>query len=232
VPDIVKATTTAIDRLGRIRPEARFRVHAVSSATGTVWVAGELQPAAPGLPDNFTQGATAAIDVSVGGSSTNAKVALKPGERSFLTSLTVPQGASGTVDVRVRVTAEGGGLPVQDSIRFDTSTRGEPLIFRRGVTTANRLLPAADFRFSRTERARIEIPVGDAKPGAGRVLDRAGQPVQVPVTTGERIDQSSGQRWVTADVTLAALAPGDYAIEVAVLGPTEERTLVGIRVTR
>jgi len=232
VPDIVKATTAALDRLGRIRPEARFRVHAISNAAGTVWVAGELQPAASGQPDAFVQGATAAIEVSSGGTSTNSKVALKPGERAFVTSLPLPHGASGNVDVRVRLTAEGGGLPLQDSIRFDTSTKGEPLLFRRGATTGNRLLPAADFRFSRTERVRIEIPVGDAKPGAGRVLDRAGQPVQVPVTTGERVDQSSGQRWVTADVTLAALAPGDYAIELAVQGTTEERTLVGVRVTR
>jgi VWFA-related protein len=232
VPDIVKATSTAIDRLGRIRPDARFRVHAVSSATGTVWVAGELQPAAPGQPDAFAQGATATIEVTAAGTAMHAKVPLKAGERSFLTSVSLPQKAPGTVDVRVRVTADGGGLPLQDSIRFDASSKGEPLMFRRGPTTANRLLPAADFRFSRTERVRIEIPIESGKPGVGRVLDRTGQPMQLPVATAERVDQASGQRWVTADVTLAALAPGDYAVEIAVQGATEDRTLVAIRVTR
>jgi hypothetical protein len=232
VPDIAKATSAAIERLSRIRPEARFRVHAISSAPGTVWVAGELQPAAPGQPDQFPQGGTATIDLTSGGVSTSSKVALKAGERSFLTAMALPQGASGALDVRVRLTSETSTLPLLDSIRIDPSAKNEPLLFRRGATTGNRLVPAADFRFSRTERLRVEIPAGDAKPGTGRVLDRASQPLQVPVTTGERVDTATGQRWVTADVTLAALAPGDYAIEVALQGNTEERTLIGIRVTR
>ena len=149
-----------------------------------------------------------------------------------MTTMTLPQGASGAVDVRVRLTSDSSRLPLLDSIRVEASSKNEPLLFRRSATTGNRLVPAADLRFSRTERMRIEIPAGDAKPGAGRVLDRAGQPLQVPVTTGERVDTATGQRWVTADVTLAALAPGDYAIEVALQGTAEERTLVGIRVTR
>ena len=233
VPDVVKTTAAAIDRLSRIRPEARFRVHAISGTNGTVWIAGELQPPPPGQqPDDFAQGGTAAIELTSGKLSTSSKVALMAGERNFLTTMTLPQGASGAVDVRVRLTSDSSRLPLLDSIRVDTSSKNEPLLFRRSATTGNRLLPAADFRFSRTERIRIEIPTGDAKPGAGRVLDRVGQPLQVPVTTGERVDTATGQRWVTADVTLAALAPSDYAIEVALQGTAEERTLVGIRVTR
>jgi VWFA-related protein len=232
IPDIVRATNAALDRLGRVRPEARFRIHAVTGGKGTLWVAGEFQAVA-GQPDAFAQGATAVIEAAAGGSSTTSKVAMKAGERTFLSSLALPQGATGPLDIRVRVTAsEAGGLPLSDSIRLETAAKGEPLLFRRGTSTGNRVVPAADFRFSRTERVRLEIPVEDAKPGAGRVLDRAGQPLQVPVTTGERVDATSGQRWVTADVNLAALAPGDYVIEVAVQGASEERTLVGIRVTR
>jgi VWFA-related protein len=233
VPQIVQATAAAIDRLGRIRPDAPFRIHAVTGGKDTLWVAGEYH-AAPGGRDEFAQGGTALIEAAAGGTSTTAKVTLKPGERTFLSSLALPPGATGQLDVRVRLAGEVGGLPLSDSIRLDAAAKGEPLLFRRGATTGNRLLPAADFRFSRTERVRIEIPVGDAKPGAGRVLDRAGQPLQVPVTTGERVDTASGQRWVTADVNLAALAPGDYAVEVAVAvqGAAEARTLVGIRVTR
>ena len=42
------------------------------------------------------------------------------------------------------------------------------------------------------------------------MLDRAGQPLQVPVTVSERVDADSGQRWLVADITLAALGAGDY----------------------
>ena len=110
----------------------------------------------------------------------------------------------------------------------------QPLLFRRGVTTGNRVLPAADLRFSRTERVRLELPVaGDAKAGAGRILDRAAQPLQVPVTVGERLDDATGQRWITADVVLAPLAGGDYAIEVEVVGDGKsQRVISAIRVVR
>ena len=71
------------------------------------------------------------------------------------------------------------------------------------------------------------------KPGQGRLLDRTGQALQVPVTIGERTDMATGQRWVTADVTLAPLGAGEYVIEVSALGAGAERkTLTAIRVTR
>jgi hypothetical protein len=66
-------------------------------------------------------------------------------------------------------------------------------------------------RSSRTERVRLEIPVGpgprNGKCLHGQVLDRGDIPTQVPVRVGERTDEGSGQRWITADVTLAALSP-------------------------
>jgi hypothetical protein len=113
----------------------------------------------------------------------------------------------------------------------------QPLLFRRGVTTGNQLLPAADMRFSRTERARLEFPVGpgprDGKAIKGQVLDRGGLPTQVPVRVAERTDETSGQRWITADVTLAALSPADYGIEVVIEREgTEQRVLTPIRVVR
>jgi VWFA-related protein len=236
VPEITRATTAAIDQLGRIRPESRFRIHAVTGGTSTLWVAGELQGAA-GKQDEFAQGATATIEAMAAGfPTTTSKVVLKAGERTFLTAMALPATVAGQLDVRARLKSESTTLPLSDAIRLDAAPSGQPLLFRRGITTGNRLLPAADFRFSRTERIRIEIPISSstsvAKPGPGRVLDRAGQPLQVPVTIGERSDEAGGQRWITADVTLAPLSVGDYAIEVTVLGSPEQRTLVGIRVTR
>jgi hypothetical protein len=120
-------------------------------------------------------------------------------------------------------------------LRIETGLSGvQPLLFRRGATTGNRLLPAADLRFSRTERVRLELPVeGDVKPGSGRLLDRAGQPLQVPVIVGERLDEATGQRWITADVVLAALSGGDYAIEIEVVGVGKsQRVVSAIRLVR
>ena len=102
-------------------------------------------------------------------------------------------------------------MPVTDNLRLNPKASGEPLLFRRGPSTGNRLVPAPTFAVSRTERLRIEVPIdASVKPGSGRLLDRAGQPLQVPVTVGERADAETNQRWLTADVSLAPLAPSDY----------------------
>ena len=46
------------------------------------------------------------------------------------------------------------------------------------------------------------------------LLDRTGKPLAVPVTAAVR-DEADGSRWVTAQLALAPLAPGDYAVEIA-----------------
>jgi VWFA-related protein len=235
VPEATRAITAAIDRLGRVRPDTRFLINAVASegAKRSLWVAGELQPPA-GRPDDFAQGATADVEATAGGASTTTRVTLKAGERTFLTTMPLPAGGN-EVSIRARLVASSGGaLPVSDMLRIDTSSGIQPLLFRRGLSTGNRLVPAADLRFSRTERVRLELPVGaDVKPGGGRLLDRAGQPMQVPVTVGGRVDEATGQQWITADVVLAALSGGDYAVEVEVIGVNESQRIVSaIRVVR
>jgi VWFA-related protein len=235
VPEATRAINAAIDRLGRVRPDTRFLINAVVSAGAkrSLWVAGELQPQA-GRPDDFAQGATADIEATGGGASTTTRVTLRAGERTFLTTMPLPAG-SGELSIRARlVAASGGALPVSDMLRIDTSLGTQPLLFRRGIATGNRLVPAADLRFSRTERVRLELPAdADAKPGSGRLLDRTGQPTQVPVTVGERVDDATGQRWITADVVLAALSGGDYAIEIEVIdGGKSQRIVSAIRVVR
>jgi len=92
--------------------------------------------------------------------------------------------------------------------------------------------PSASRAFA--ERVRLEFPLSaDAKLGTGRLLDKAGQPVTVPVTIGERTDAQSGQRWMTADVILAALGASDYVIEITT-GPAEaqQKVMTAIRVGR
>jgi len=231
------AMGAALGTLGRIRPDARFRINAVglrSGSGGTIWVAGETYPQ-PGDRTDLTAASTADIEVRAGTVTQTATVTLKPGEKTFVTTVTLPSVTEKTVDVRARLKTDGTITPATDAVQTELGpTAAQPLAFRRGPSTANRLMPAADFRFSRTERVRLEIPVSaDAKPGAGRLLDRNGVALQLPVTVGERTDAESGQRWVTADLVLAPLAAGDYAIEVtSSQGGADAKLLTGIRVGR
>jgi hypothetical protein len=231
------AMGAALGTLGRIRPDARFRINATALGSGsgaTIWIAGETYPQ-PGESTNLTGGSTADIEVRSGSATQTTTVTLKPGEKTFVTTVTMPSITEKTVDVRARLKTDGAVTPATDAIQTEVGAAAvQPLAFRRGPSTANRYMPAADFRFNRTERVRLEIPVhADAKPGAGRLLDRNGLALQLPVTVAERTDTASGQRWVTADLALAALAAGDYVIEVSTShGGTESKLLTGIRVGR
>ena len=110
---------------------------------------------------------------------------------------------------------------------------GEPAVFHRGPSTGNQVQPAVGRVFPRSERIRLEMEAAAGAPvWAGAVLDRNGNKTAVPVVTGERTD-SSGQRWLTADITLAPLGPGDYVVEMtATTGTEQQKTLTAIRVTQ
>jgi VWFA-related protein len=234
-PESARAMTAALARLGRIRPEQRFMIHAapVRRSPGgpidAVWVAGEIQ----GPPEEFATGGNATIEVSSGANTAQATASLKLGERAFLVKVPVPAG-SDPLDVRARLSPAAGGTPASDTTKLDPSpSLLEPLLFRRGQSTGNRLQPAAGFMFSRTDRLHLELPIAAATtPGTARLLDRNAQALQIPVQVGEKTDPE-GQRWLTADAALSALGAGDYVLEVAFTADgTERRVLTGIRVTR
>jgi hypothetical protein len=100
------------------------------------------------------------------------------------------------------------------------------LFIRRGPATGNREVPTADHRYRRSEQIRVEIPTLETTAMTGRLLDRTGKPLAVPVTVASR-DDSDGAHWQTAQLALAPLAPADYIIE---LSNGSKRTLVGFRV--
>jgi VWFA-related protein len=111
---------------------------------------------------------------------------------------------------------------------------GDPVVLHRGPSTGNQVQPADGRIFPRSERLRLEL---EAAPGApawtGALLDRNGTTTAVPVVAGERTDAATGQRWLTADITLAPLGPGDYVVELTSTAGSEQRkTLVAIRVTQ
>ena len=89
---------------------------------------------------------------------------------------------------------------------------GEPVVWRRRPATGLTYFRTADPRASRTDRLRFELATTAAAAPTATLLDRAGQPIAVPVQVTTR--EENGTRWVVLDATIAPLAPGDYAIEV------------------
>jgi hypothetical protein len=91
---------------------------------------------------------------------------------------------------------------------------GAAMLWRRGASSRLDYVQTADPRFRRNERMRLEFSTVSSSPASARVLDRLGQPLQVPTTVSERPDPSGVFRWVMIETPLAGLAPSDYAIEV------------------
>jgi VWFA-related protein len=118
--------------------------------------------------------------------------------------------------------------------RMTARAAGDPVVLHRGPSTGNQLQPAAGRVFPRSERIRLEIEAAAGTPvWTGALLDRTGTRTVVPVVTGERTDAATGQRWLTADVTLAPLGPGDYVVELSIAKGTEtQKSLVALRVTQ
>ncbi len=110
---------------------------------------------------------------------------------------------------------------------------GEPIIFHRGPLTGNVQQRSSAREFSRTDRLHLEMLPGDATGWTGALLDRTGKTLPVPIATGDRTDAATGQKWLTADLTLAPLGAGDYAIELTVQrGGEPTKILKAIRVTQ
>ena len=85
-------------------------------------------------------------------------------------------------------------------------------MWRRRPATGLAYFRTADPRASRTDRLRFELATGATAAPTATLLDRTGQPIAVPVQATTR--EENGTRWIVLDVTVAPLAPGDYAVEV------------------
>jgi hypothetical protein len=152
------------------------------------------------------------------------------GARAFRIALTPSQPlAAGDYILRVGARAGPASIPSREVLRFaipESPGAAGALFIRRGPSTANKEVPTADLRFRRSESIRLEIPTTAGAAGAARLLDRTGKPLAVPVAAALR-DDADGSRWLTAQLALAPLAPGDYVIEIA---SGERRMLSAFRI--
>ena len=214
------AATTARSTF-RIRPSAWARAGDGSAVAATAWIVGELDFRTR-KELAWTAGAQAEIVVLAadGTQVTSSTVPVPASQGSF--SVRVPEAGAlpaGEYAVRVRLRSEADtDLVVDDTLRLivaaTASPVGEAVLWRRGPTTGTQYLRTADPRFQRSDRIRLELPATGAAKPTGRMLDRLGNAMFVPVTISEKPDPSGEFRWIVADATLAPLTNGDYAIEI------------------
>ncbi len=223
----------AIAPLDGFSRDAPFRLDAASgwmpTGAAAFWAVGEVGGASA---DDWLGGADADVTLedAAGTTIASAHVQVDPGGHSFRVAL-APRAtpAPGEFEVRVRIQSPGAAKPIdattQVALRRAPAGSGV-VIYRRGPTTGHKDLPTADRRFRRSDRIRVEIPAGSAGAASARLLDRTGAPKPVPVAASVR-DDADGARWLTAELALVPLAPGDYVIEVK--GGSGTRVLVPFR---
>lgn len=74
----------------------------------------------------------------------------------------------------------------------------------------------------------MDAPAAEGAESAGaRLLDRTGKPMAVPIN-GTVVVDGDGLRWLTAELRLTPLAPGEYILELA-SGNGAERSLTAFR---
>ncbi len=189
------------------------------TSSAGLWVVGELGGVAT-LGDAWNDGFDATVTLTTPSDATvgSGKITVPRGGRAFRVAVTPTQPlGSGEYVLRVGARAGPASIPSRETARFTipaTPDATGALFLRRGPSTGNREVPTADLRFRRNEQVRVEIPIAAGDPVTARLLDRTGKPLAIPVTAAAR-DDADGSRWATAQLALAPLAVGDYAIELA-----------------
>jgi VWFA-related protein len=176
------------------------------------------------------------VDSASGDTVAGRRLTVAAGARVFELDLPAPPAGTYEVTLRARGRSDRETMTGSEQLQIDSgeAARGVRVV-RRGPSTANRETVTADRLFRRNETIRFEWPVGVAGGGGGatagadasaaRLLDRTGRALAVPVGAGAR--DAGGTRWLSAELALAALAPGDYVVERASNG---ERRLAAFRV--
>jgi VWFA-related protein len=241
---------TAVSGLSKIRTDAvvqtrvgySWQAGPAGAPQACLWIVGELDPTAATRDEEWKNGADLSIAISGPDKSAlkNLTQTLTHDARTFLTRLPTDAGGLGPGDYTLRVTTKpaGASLGSTETLRVvvprapggDLVAVGQPMLFRRGPFSGPGWLPAGDLRFRRQERVRVEVPVvGAIASSAVRLLDRAGNPLNVPVSTSER--QEAGGTVVVGELPLAPFGAGDYVLEVSfVHGATTQKVIAAFRI--
>lgn len=225
------AVTNALNSVAATNARSTFRVRPAAwmrsengAAGATVWVVGELDFRTRREPA-WVGGARAEVLLlgADGSQLVSTEAELPAGQGAF--SIRVPSnGRLAAGDYAVRVRLRGRDADASDTARVIIPERpsavGEAALWRRGPSTGPQYVRTADPRFQRSDRMRLEF-ASDTAGATARLLDRVGKAIQVPVQVSERVDAAEGVRWIVADVTLAPLAPGDYAVEITAGGDSQ-----------
>jgi VWFA-related protein len=228
--EAVKSSLSTLAIFSRERP-LRLNVATgyVPEGATRIWGVAEI-PATTGRNDWTAGGeADATLIDSRGTTLHTERLTIAPGAHSlrFTFAPAMPL-APGQYQVQVRAKGVGAALGAMESVRVSIAAgRADgALVFRRGVTTGNQLMPTADLRFRRTERITIEVSTTATDAGTARLLNRAAQTMSIPVAAAIREDPD-GSRWRVGHLALAPLAPGDYVVEQSA---GAETTLTAFRI--
>ncbi len=137
----------------------------------------------------------------------------------------------GRYSVRIEAVAEGAVTPVVLTTLVDVPAEGGLLgsalmASRRGPATGRNYEPTADARMRRTERLRLATPrLSTSAVVTGRLLNRTGQVMQVPVTITEAPGENDAVAQVVGELVLAPLAAGEYVVEISATEGTKTETL-------
>jgi len=236
------ALASAFNTVAGAAARSGFRIRASSwvDATagepqGRFWVVGELDYRTRRELE-WTAGARASVVVAAadGTEVMSEDLDVAAGDGPFLISVPreghLPVGEY-AVRVRLRATADDA-LALSDTARVEMAGGaglGEAVFWRSGPSTGRQYQRTADPQFRRNERMRLELPsTAAAAPGA-RLLDRNGNALAVPAEASLRTDVEAGLTWLVVDLTLAPLAPADYAVEVV---QGDERRVTAFRLIR
>lgn len=220
--------TRALDAIAPGRGNLPVRIQA-AGGRGLIRAVVELDAATAKQPE-WISGGTLKFTVEPERANASAKspppqtvtLAIEPGQRSITVNGTAAPVAAGRYLVRAEITPRAGRIPLQVStfvtVPADTAVIGTAALpLRRGPSTGLAYVATADPRFRRTERLRIEVPLAEpATEATGRMLTREGQPMPLIVTYSSRVDEATQLRLGVADVTLSALAAGEYVLEVTI----------------
>lgn len=223
----------ALSDLARLREDAFLHLQG-SVQDGELAVAVEV-PIETATAGHWFEGGSVEVFASADtGAPAMASVTLHPGARSAEVRLALPSGDTGPW--QVRAVARRGTDVLEDRTRvvLDASSPfRQPLLYRAASPPAAPFLPAADRRFMRTERLRVEWLVDSPTPVRlkARILHTGGTPLSYvpPVITDDRGKVTLAR----LDLVLTPFASGDYLLELTAESNGQERsTLLAVRVLR